>query len=81
MLSSTSRPVCCHFCGKPLYYFEDLRYVPEYVVEFRDPKKAIELDHKTITRLFVHQSCWNTLLMYPKHIWKQNDGTESINTE
>ena len=80
MLSTTTRPVFCHCCGKPLYYFEDLRHVPEFVIELRDPKKAIELN-QTITKYFVHQNCWNTLLMYPKHIWKINDGTESINTE
>lgn len=80
MLSTTTRPVCCHFCGKCLFYFEDSRHVPEFVLELRDPKKAIELDHKTI-KFFVHQSCWNTLLIYAQHIWKQNDGTESTDSE
>lgn len=77
---STTRPMCCHLCGKPLFYFDNPRYVPEFVIEVRDTKKAIELGHST-TKYFVHQSCWNTLLMYPKHIWKQNDGTESTDSE
>ena len=80
MLSTTSRPVCCHFCQKRLFYFEDARYVPEFMIELRDPKKAIKLGH-TNTKYFVHQSCWNTLLMYTKHIWKLNDGTEGTDSE
>lgn len=80
MMSTNTRPVSCFCCGKPLYYFEDPKHVPEFVIEIRDPKKAIELNHKTI-KFFVHQHCWNTLLMYPKHIWKQDHDIESIDSK
>lgn len=80
MMSTNTRPVSCFCCGKPLYYFEDLRHVPEFIIECRDPKKAIEIN-QTIIKLFVHQKCWSTLLMYPKYIWKPNDDIESTNSE
>jgi len=77
---SSARPTHCTLCEEVLYYFEDLRYEPEFVIELRDPKKAIELDSKT-TKFFVHQSCWNTFLIELKNIWKQNDGIESTESK
>jgi hypothetical protein len=80
MLSTTTRPIFCFCCGKPLYYFEDLRHVPEFVIELRDPKKAIELNQQ-IVKYFIHQECWNTLLTYSDQIWKLNNDIKNINTE
>ena len=46
-----TRPAFCPVCEKRLYYFEDVRFEPEYYITSTDP---ISNDKKFF---YVHQAC------------------------
>lgn len=46
-----ARPVWCPVCEKRLYYFEDIRFEPEYYINITDP---VTNDKKFF---YIHQAC------------------------
>lgn len=48
------RPTKCHFCGEPMFYHGDERWVPEVRVE------AFEyFTSNTRSDFYAHVKCWN----------------------
>lgn len=46
------RPVKCHFCGQPMFYAGDARWVPEVRVSVHEP-------YAEVVCRDAHVSCWN----------------------
>lgn len=50
-----TRPVCCHFCRKAMFYVGDDRHTPEVRIEVRGDSTA---------EFYAHEACWRRLLTY-----------------